>query len=576
MAKLDDIKSKQPDSRLTSLGTTFRPGQKRIALPTSKQLSSPLTENETPLQNVPIAPTLHAGVFPSVDTTNSKLVDFESTPSVPGTTRHIHPAQLGTSTQHNSAQLNHLSALIETPTDLKIESEKIRDINQPGTTRHNSTSNNCEYFQSETECSDLNCLSITEKNSEDDEFIFILKDSDNPAHLNTTTRHNSHNQPGTTRHTSAQIKNFEEKANRKPGTTRHNPTPGPAQPDTTTRYNPTHKKLSNEIYERIHNLSGTSALILSFLCKNCLENGTNRVTISYKMLAELTGTKFSSIPTTCKRLRTAGFFELSGSKGGAQAVRNFDFSDQLIKAFANEILNLKQIGINNSQPGTTRHINPAQPDTWASTTAPSMYVGINNNTIHTELTAPIPPLPDEWAKLREIDFSALFQWNIKESVVDTFKKNKWLVSREQLEDFIERFIRYFTEPEFESRRASIRSPYSLFLNSVKAISMGEPDPICDVKTQFEIQRDIALKNKQKQLEDNRHQFEAFEKSMEQYRDSEFMIWVSKMNPEEQVRLVSPQPMAQVGSLAYRQLLKVYYTEQIWPEFKQTILNGPRA
>ena len=208
--------------------------------------------------------------------------------------------------------------------------------------------------------------------------------------------------------------------------------------------------------------------------------------------------------------------------------------------------------------------------------ASSMYVSNNINTIHTGTENKNPQGPDSWAELREVDFSALERWNIRNNVIESFKKNKWVVSKEQLEDHIERFARYFTEPEFEARRSKILSPLAFFLGSIKIIARGEPDPIQDVKTQIELAQEISMKNRLAELESRKRQFETFEKQLDQYRESEFDHWLSGLSQEQQEKIVAPNKMAQFGSVSYRLLLKSYYTETIWPEFKQTILNGPRA
>lgn len=205
----------------------------------------------------------------------------------------------------------------------------------------------------------------------------------------------------------------------------------------------------------------------------------------------------------------------------------------------------------------------------------SMYVGnLNNNTIHTEQPKQTVPATDEiWTDLYEIDFNLLAQWNIRTNVIETLKKNKWEVSRIQLEEFIERFFRYFSEKEFEKRREPIKSPYSFFLSSIKAISKGEPDPICDIKTQFQIAQELAMQNKMKELERRRREYEVIEKQLEQYLESEYSYWSSKLSSEEKTSIAPTNNIAKLGSIAHNLILKNHFVQNIWPEIKNNFVKS---
>ena len=449
------------------------------------------------------------------------------------------------STRHNSTQLNQ---------DI--------DVNIDTQTRHNSTHIN----ESQTNLSSL--ISAIEPTNSTQPDTKLTEDSIQLSNFNSTQL--------------AQPKkhSLDIKANG-PKSTRHNPTQLDTSSDTTRHTNPTQPDTHlNEIKRNVYNLdklSGNSAKIISFLALKCLESDTNIVTISYQMLAISIGINQGSMNTTCKRLRKSGFFEISGPGGGEKAVRIFKLHESTLKEFARiSLFKSSSVFELTKQLNTTRHSNSTQLDTSTDTNPSSMYSIVNKNTIHTGTENQNSPEPDSWADLREVDFSALERWNIRNNVIESFKKNKWVVSKEQLEDHIERFARYFTEPEFEVRRSKINSPLGFFLGSIKIIARGEPDPIQDVKTQIELAQEIAMKNRFAEMESRKRQFETFEKQMDQYRESEFEHWLSGLSREQQEQIVAPKKMAQFGSVSYRLLLKSYYTETIWPEFKQTILNGPRA
>jgi hypothetical protein len=209
-------------------------------------------------------------------------------------------------------------------------------------------------------------------------------------------------------------------------------------------------------------------------------------------------------------------------------------------------------------------------------TRSSMYVGNINNTIHTEPTPSVSIEPDTWDELRLVDFAPLGQWGIKSAVVEILKKNKWTIERVQLEDFIEQFVRYFTEPEYEQRRAAVKNPYSIFLNCIKSLAKGEPHAISDVPTDFEIQTKIAEKNLLARQQEQKKRLEEIEKLKQELVETSFQGWISALTIEEQLKLVPSQPMAKPGSIAHKQLLKDYYIKHICPNKEHNDLNGPRA
>ena len=468
------------------------------------------------------------------------------------------------STRHNSTQIDqNIDVDIDTHTrHNSTQSNQDIDVNSDRQTRHNSTHIN----ESQTSLSSL--LSVIEPTNPTQLDTKLTEISIPLSNVNST-------QLAQPKKLSLEIKSHGHKP------TRHNSTQPDTRSNTTRHTNPTQlDTYFNEIKPNAYNLdklSGNSAKIISFLALKCLESDTNIVTISYQMLAISLSLNQGSISTTCKRLRNSGFFEISGPGGGGKAVRIFKLHESTLKEFSRiTLFKSSSVFELTKQLDTTRHINSAQLNTSADTNASSMYSIVNKNTIHTGTEIQNLQEPDSWAELREVDFSALERWNIRNNVIESFKKNKWIVTKEQLEDHIERFARYFTEPEFEARRSKINSPLAFFLGSIKIISRGEPDPIQDVKTQIELAQEISMKNRFAEMESRKRQFETFEKQLDQYRESEFDHWLSGLSKEQQEQIVSPNKMAQFGSVSYRLLLKSYYTETIWPEFKQTILNGPRA
>ena len=547
MAKLDDVKFKEPDSRLNSLGTTFRPGQKRIALPTSKQMSSPITEEITASQRAGNDPRLSAYHTPTSNTPNLEIDDSEESPEILGTTRHINSAQPDTPTKHNPAQTNdedisHLHSL----TGL----EKINLNIQPGTTRH--TSNHNREFDLK-DSSYANHLETSNPNI-DEQVLTEKNGSPISAQPDTATRHNQAHTLNTTRHNPALNKQSTQNKDSQPNTTRHTSTHAPAQLSTRSRHNPALNPVPSDLDERVNNLSGASAAILSFLCKKCLENGTNRVTITYKMLSELTGVKFSTIPTTCKRLRNNGFFKLSGSLGGAQAVRHFDLSDQLLKIYANELLNTKPVNLAYLQLSTTRHIDSAQLDTRADTNAPSKLVSnINNNLLPRDPVSIEPNQAVDCFDVGAVNIDALGKLNISRKQIQDIKNQKLNFTTSTLQDFVDRFAIYASDPK---NIRNVNSLPAIFVKMAQLASKGE-DPLIDIETET----DRLIRERLERLKAKR---EERLKQQTELMELEFESWMEEIQPKGWNEIAPPTNLMKTGSLSQRMTLKSYFTENIWP------------
>ena len=547
MAKLDDVKFKEPDSRLNSLGTTFRPGQKRIALPTSKQMSSPITEEFTASQTAGNDPRLSANHTPTSTTQNLEIDDSEESPEELGTTRHTNPAQLDTPTQHNQAQTDADDNLhLRSSTDL----DKTNLNTQLGTTRHNVN----HYEDLDLKDSSYDNYVETKNPSINKQVLAEKNGSPISAQPGTLTRHNSTHTLNTTRHNSAHYKQSAENKNSQPNTTRHNSTHGTAQLSTRSRHNSALTPVPSDLDERVNNLSGASAAILSFLCKKCLENGTNKVTITYKMLSELTGVKFSTIPTTCKRLRNNGFFKLSGSLGGAQAVRHFDLSDQMLKLYANELLNTKPVNLAYLQLGTTRHMDSAQLDTRADTNAPSKLVSnINNNLLPRDPVSIESNQAVDCFDVAAVNIDALGKLNISRKQIQDIKNQKLNFTTSTLQDFVDRFAIYASDPK---NIRNVNSLPAIFVKMAQLASKGE-DPLIDIETET----DRLIRERLERLKAKR---EERLKQQTELMELEFESWMEEIQPKGWNEIAPPTNLMKTGSLSQRMTLKSYFTENIWP------------
>jgi hypothetical protein len=196
-----------------------------------------------------------------------------------------------------------------------------------------------------------------------------------------------------------------------------------------------------------------------------------------------------------------------------------------------------------------------------------MYVG--KEIIHTiqesqnsELSKNSNQVDDFWEDLKEIDFSSLASWKINSSVIDQIKKNNWQITRYQLEEFIERFFLYFSESEYKVRSKDIRSHYSFFLSSLKMISAGQPDSICDVKTQAEQAQELAIKNKLKELEKIQKEEQVLEQKLEALKETHFERWLSSLSDSQKTELAPPNNFAELGTNTHKLILKSVFSETL--------------
>jgi hypothetical protein len=337
------------------------------------------------------------------------------------------------------------------------------------------------------------------------------------------------------------------------------------------------KKLLDSHLPIWKHLGPAQGSVLILLYKKCDFNSLETELLGKNIISNTCNISEKSVGTTIARLLRLELIHRLKGRRGVSGYMQFFFTKEVYKKMKSDgadtyqLVNTNKNTIDSQLDDELEHNKKTDPS--------SMYVGINNDTIHTNENqnghnqmAEVDP----WIELRDVDFSSTEQFSIRSNVIETFKKNKWVITREQLEEHLERFVRYFTENEFEKRREPIKNPYSFFLSSIKAISKGEPDPICDIETQFEILQKMALQNKIKSMEIRRREFEAIEKQMDQYRNSEFEHWVLGLSDEDKTQIVPPNKIAELGSGRYKILLKDYFNQTVWPEIKQSVLNGHRS
>ena len=526
MANLDEIKSKEPDSRLTSLVTTFRPGSKKILLPTSK----------------------YSKDNPSTDEKSCSIVDHDAFDKREPNNKNIDPLTDNNSIvcDYSAIQNNQLVDIKEPYSENKIDenltvTKQYRNGNETVTKRY---LNGNETVTKETVDKELT-VSKRFLNGNENGNETVTKETVDKE-LTVTKRYLNGNESLVS---TPSINSFNDNSKTYPL------------------------------------LIGNEKKFVEMVFHQCQLNAS---LVSPEINIETTKLYLGNLSSPAikmiiQRVLKKQILYRAERKDGRGGWCKFGMTQNLYN-----LMMFKQTTIERSLNGNETVSNKSHSKQFSVTKrylngnengneiTSSMYSIVNKNTIHTGTENQNPPEPDSWAELREVDFSALERWNIRNNVIESFKKNKWVVSKEQLEDHIERFARYFTEPEFEVRRSKINSPLGFFLGSIKIIARGEPDPIQDVKTQIELAQEVAMKNRFAEMESRKRQFETFEKQLDQYRESEFEHWLSGLTREQQEQFVAPSKMAQFGSVSYRLLLKSYYTETIWPEFKQTTLNGPRA
>jgi hypothetical protein len=370
----------------------------------------------------------------------------------------------------------------------------------------------------------------------------------------------------------------------------NNPTSSPTNnPTSSATVGLLEKHKTLPIKRNIELLNGIKKRFLLYVFFKCLKNGSRiSENISLIEAAASIGTKHKTLETIVTRLVKEAFILRGGfTKKGPGGYSHFEIPEDIYKqiisnesfqrdsqlAVLNNIENSLQKPNNNITVTLQKHNNNPtnNPTSSATMASSSMYVG-TNNTIHTE-SQNEDTVKDEWSELSEIDFSILAPWKISSSIIEQIKKNQWHLTRYQLEDFIERFVIYFTEADYAERSKDIQRPYSFFLSSIKMISAGQPDSICDVKTKAEIAQEMAIKNRITRLEKEKKDRELLNEKAECLRHGEFEKWYEPLSENERTSLVPPVPAAPYGSPRYKSVALGYFTENIWPPIKNALIYG---
>ncbi|HND85418.1 MAG TPA: hypothetical protein PLU50_06395, partial [Pseudobdellovibrionaceae bacterium] len=160
---------------------------------------------------------------------------------------------------------------------------------------------------------------------------------------------------------------------------------------------------------------------------------------------------------------------------------------------------------------------------------------------------------EEYDELSQIDFSSISGFGITSSIVADIRKNKWDISRSQLETHIERFYLWASD---DQNRKGIVKLRGLFCANIKQISIDGSDPLDWVKTESDLALESLLEQKRQHLLIKRQQ-------QEELRNIEFETWMLETPVANMKELVKESQIAKFGSDRYRELARDYFNTMIW-------------
>ncbi len=187
----------------------------------------------------------------------------------------------------------------------------------------------------------------------------------------------------------------------------------------------------------------------------------------------------------------------------------------------------------------------------------SKLVSNNNTNFLTREEEPI--LQNSSFDVSSIDVSRLGQYGITRKQIQDIQNQKLIFTTFQLQDFVERFEVYASDPKNIS---GIRSVPGMFVKMAQLAADGK-DPLIGVETETDRLIREQLERIKKQREDR------LEKENE-LRELEFETWVELLDENERDQLVPPNGILKAGSQSQKIMLKNHFIEMVWPKVKNSL------
>mgnify|MGYP003374681232 CR=1 FL=1 len=295
----------------------------------------------------------------------------------------------------------------------------------------------------------------------------------------------------------------------------------------------------------INSLVGQQRKILEHLFRLCKQIGSRETPkMSRQAIMDLTEIKNeNSIKVGIRVLVEKGLLERCGGKGCPGGFSVFRFPENVF---------LKcNLGYNEGNTGVKQGYNEGTNEgNNGGKSAPSKLV---SNIYNTNL------LEDE---LNDIDFHVLERFKINASVTEDIKRNKWAVTRAQIEDHIDRFSKFMSDKSSTSK--TVANPRGLFFSHIKKIAETGVDPLNQYET--EIDRLTRINFEQAKAKNQRRcEMES------SWRDEEFKLWYES-NREDVLKIVPEEKHAKYLSSNHKRLARTCWEGQIWPALKNQRLD----
>lgn len=329
--------------------------------------------------------------------------------------------------------------------------------------------------------------------------------------------------------------------------TREAPTQDEVSTNTAQKYLQTQYKVGSELstkliplgqslvpIESVFTLPKTQYAILEYMFQNCQWNGSLITTqITVKELVLKTQLIRDTVVTSIKRLRTKLFIDKESYKDGQAGWTIYRISEIAYREFVE------------------RNNNPVQRFEVSSQLSSNPSSKLVSNLNYTNLLTQNQQVPSD--ELDSVSFLNLSEVNITKSIINDIRKNKWGVTKYQLETHIERFSKWILMPD---KFKNIQNPRAIFCNNIKSIFETGIDPLDWIKTEADVEMNQILAERKLQLEAKKRQ-------IEELKNLDFEEWKLTLSRGEATKLVPENDFLKFGTEVFDHMLRDHYFSQVW-------------
>jgi hypothetical protein len=291
-------------------------------------------------------------------------------------------------------------------------------------------------------------------------------------------------------------------------------------------------------------LGGLKLNLMQALYDLCRVSGSRETgPVTPIALAQRTASTAQSIQKTLQRMEAESYLKRADFKAGRGGWTSYEIPMDIW----GQITSNDQWSKPRTNLGQADFAPESEPRTEPRTNGSSKLVS--------NLNSEIPNLLAQ--DLREVSFAAVEPYNVTPSVLADFQKNRWHITRTELEQHIERFATWASDSKNTKGVNNLRA---IFCSNIATIAKEGMDPLDYVKTaQDAILEDMLKRRTAARLE--RQKIET------QLRDVEFQDWEESLSQNEKNKLIPPTEFLTEGSERHRLALKAHFEDHVWPELK---------